>query len=254
MHESLSNAEQNTIPHDLDKLLNEMLTPVKVFSCLTADFTGTLHCEALLASLFSETSTDDSLKFKEAKNSMVGYEHMIGVLKLCCAACATLLDLLSRQTDTYATYYQRMVTACTLPIWLPGHIMDSMNDHFGSMLQEEIVKWMCTMELRRNRSDSSSLCKLSTTRILDLPISAERCNAVGMKMTPHRGTVMVVVLKPEVHEDIPRRAREGGTHVFKEQDINIYDVSEEQYKMSRVTYNVMTLSLTMVQKDMSITE
>jgi hypothetical protein len=32
-----------------------------------------------------------------------------------------------------------MVTACTLPAWLPAHIIDAMNGYFGSLLRKELV-------------------------------------------------------------------------------------------------------------------
>ncbi|PPQ72086.1 hypothetical protein CVT25_013906 [Psilocybe cyanescens] len=98
------------------------------------------------------------------------------------------------------------MTACTLPTWLPGGIVDSINDHFGSMLREEIVNWMRTTELRKKWSDSSSSRKLSTG-------SRIHCEHIADKL------------------NIIKRACQGGTRVFKEQDIDIYDeVSEEKYK------------------------
>ena len=70
------------------------------------------------------------------------------------------------------------VTACTLPTWLPGDIVDSMNEFFGAQLRRELVEVMTRSELMRGRAQSTGSQRLSLDsvdgRVEDnrLPISA----------------------------------------------------------------------------------
>jgi hypothetical protein len=63
------------------------------------------------------------------------------------------------------------VTACTLPAWLPGHIVDSMNKFFGGQLRQELVELIGRSELLQNRAQSAGSHGLS-------PDSAEQANFI----------------------------------------------------------------------------
>ena len=46
-------------------------------------------------------------------------------------------------------------------MWLPGHIVDSMNKVFGNMLRKELIDLMGRSEVLRNRTQSSGSERLS---------------------------------------------------------------------------------------------
>jgi hypothetical protein len=54
------------------------------------------------------------------------------------------------------------VTPCTLPNWLPGHIVDSMNMHFGNRLRGELIDLMNRTGFLRRRTQSTGSGRLSS--------------------------------------------------------------------------------------------
>ena len=75
----------------------------------------------------------------------------MGVSNDCCPTCKHFLSLL---TDINQPFIVRgshnTVTACSLPIWTPEHIVDLMNEAFGSQLRQELIDFM-------DRSESLNL-------------------------------------------------------------------------------------------------
>jgi hypothetical protein len=89
----------------------------------------------------------------------------MGISKCCCPVCRHLLSLLTtdKQLPFIVRGYHNTVSACTLPTWLPGHIVDSMNDFFGAQLRKELIELMhrSDSELLRNRAHSTGSQRLS---------------------------------------------------------------------------------------------
>jgi hypothetical protein len=54
------------------------------------------------------------------------------------------------------------VSACTLPTWLPARIVDSMNEHFGAQLRDELIGVMSRNEFSRDRAQSTGSGRLSS--------------------------------------------------------------------------------------------
>ena len=132
---------------------------------------GTLHCEACLASLlpaFTRLIPPDDTNYKEMKilsEFQVAYPlfhlflsfdphsitchvqvygHVIGLSKRCCPACATFLRtlLIGSEEDFVVRGNLGTVTACSLPPWIPSHIVDLMNEKLGLMLRQDLVTLM----------------------------------------------------------------------------------------------------------------
>lgn len=66
---------------------------------------------------------------------------MIGVSKRCCPACATFLKTLmkKREGEFVVRGNHGTVSGCTLPLWTPSDIVDSMNERFGQILRQDLV-------------------------------------------------------------------------------------------------------------------
>lgn len=78
--------------------------------------------------------------------------------------CAHLLHLLTEQRivdDHPAPHFivrgsHNTVTACSLPPWLPEHIVDAMNQHFGQQLRTKLLKFHGTLLRDRPASTGSN--------------------------------------------------------------------------------------------------
>ncbi|KAF8952139.1 hypothetical protein BDZ97DRAFT_1745881 [Flammula alnicola] len=138
-------------------------------------FTGTLHCEACLATLLPAFTRDiptDDIKYKEIKilQEMQTYGPVIGVSKRCCPACATFLKTLmkDRKGDFFVRGSHGTVSACTLPLWTPSNIVDSMNERFGLMLRQDLVTLMNEDKAKSRFRDR---CKSTGSETLSLDSS-----------------------------------------------------------------------------------
>jgi hypothetical protein len=60
------------------------------------------------------------------------------------------------------------ISACTLPPWLPAQIVDSMNQVFGGMLRDELVKLM-RPTLVRSRATSTGSRRISSDSAEEVP-------------------------------------------------------------------------------------
>lgn len=93
-----------------------------------------------------------------------GYGSVIGVSKLCCPTCQHLLSLLrvasGRPFTTRGSH--NSVSACTLPTWLPGDIVDRMNMFFGGQLRRELIELITNPNLSRKRAQSTGSQRLSS--------------------------------------------------------------------------------------------
>jgi hypothetical protein len=76
--------------------------------------------------------------------------------------CRHLLHLLPTDKEFIVRGFHNTVTACTLPTWLPGPIVDSMNQHFGNQLRQELVVLMKRTGFSRNRAQSTGSERLSS--------------------------------------------------------------------------------------------
>ena len=88
---------------------------------------------------------------------------MIGVSKRCCPICRSLLFLLANDEEQpfLVKGSHSMVTACTLPPWLPSDIVDKMNQIFGGQLNLELIK-LCKSPLMQNHSSSTGSWRISS--------------------------------------------------------------------------------------------
>src|SRR5271163_2789582 len=83
-------------------------------------------------------------------------------IKRCCLMCRHLLLLLTKGSDPFIVGGSHStITACTLPTWIPGHIVDSMNRVFGSQLRRELIDFMSRSEFLRPRAPSTGSQRLS---------------------------------------------------------------------------------------------
>jgi hypothetical protein len=81
--------------------------------------------------------------------------------------CAHLLKILKTWDGKKFVFKgsHSMVTACTLPEWLPADIIDTMNMEFGARLRKELVKFMQRTEIMRVRVHSTDTDRLSLDSI-----------------------------------------------------------------------------------------
>ena len=69
-----------------------------------------------------------------------GFGRIVGISKRCCPTCQQLLLLLGTGKAPFVIRGSHStVTACTLPTWLPAHVVDSMNNIFGDRLRWELL-------------------------------------------------------------------------------------------------------------------
>lgn len=84
------------------------------------------------------------------------FDPIIGVSKRCCPVCYHLLSLIAGQDKNFVVQgSHKTVSPCTLPVWLPENIVDSMNIDFGQQLRHELIKRMESAETWRKRTDST---------------------------------------------------------------------------------------------------
>jgi hypothetical protein len=141
------------------------------------DFGGSLHCEAFLASTLGETANvseglveqmkvgyfSSSFLSPESHLLRKGMGSTIGVSKCCCPTCGHLLALLQKGRPQFIVRgTHNTITACTLPTWLPEHIVDSMNDFVGGLLRQEFIRLMDRPQLLPRRAESTGSRKLSS--------------------------------------------------------------------------------------------
>lgn len=159
---------------EISEAIGSLCDSAKFFDFLgqVRSFSGTMHCEACLASLLDETKTPgesplgplaqmevrhDSDWFSPLKISFLvkDFGPIIGISeRSCCPTCQHLLSLLSKQRDRplIVTGSHNALTPCTMPTWLPGHIVDSMNQFFGAQLRRELVEIVDRSEILQNPS------------------------------------------------------------------------------------------------------
>jgi len=92
-----------------------------------------------------------------------GFGRIIGISKRCCPTCQQLLLLLGTGKVPFVVRGSHStVTACTLPTWLPAHVVDSMNNIFGDRLRRELLNLIESSELLRKRAQSTGSQRLSS--------------------------------------------------------------------------------------------
>ncbi|KJA17468.1 hypothetical protein HYPSUDRAFT_57717 [Hypholoma sublateritium FD-334 SS-4] len=96
------------------------------------------------ADLVQEISTDIRSLCKSSTffTSLEDNRGFSGTLH--CEAClgfqvGSIIGSSERRGGVIARDSHNSVTACTLPTWLPGNIVDSMNQHFGGLLRQKLV-------------------------------------------------------------------------------------------------------------------
>lgn len=108
-------------------------------------FSGSLHCEAALATLISTPFDGTHPQYSSLLSKMQHYGRVIGTSKHCCPVCATLLSTITPQATNQPFLIRgshRTITSCTLPDWTPPHIVKELIKHFGEPLREEIGRLM----------------------------------------------------------------------------------------------------------------
>jgi hypothetical protein len=117
------------------------------------------------------------------------FRRVIGVSEQCCPTCHTLIQFLVKDPEHLSRPFlirgsHRIVTACTLPVWLPAEIVESMNAYFGNQLRKELVNLYRRFESRRDRMPSMGLRRGSmpgeynhppVNNVLYLPLPDEDC-------------------------------------------------------------------------------
>ncbi|KJA14958.1 hypothetical protein HYPSUDRAFT_208271 [Hypholoma sublateritium FD-334 SS-4] len=140
------------------RLFKELQADILVFRTLAApQFKGTLHCEACLASFMCPDVQNS--KVKPIWQGLAGFRSNIGVSKLCCPVCLKLLTLLNPSAIVKGSH--NTITACSLPPWLPAHIVDSMNEYFAAQLKEALDQIMQDPDSGRGRTKSTGSHRLS---------------------------------------------------------------------------------------------
>ncbi|KJA18027.1 hypothetical protein HYPSUDRAFT_205754 [Hypholoma sublateritium FD-334 SS-4] len=134
-------------------------------------FTGTLHCEAYLASLlenYTKSGTNiGGLVSQDLLDELKGYSRVIGVSKRCCPACYYFLDLLIAKTtnadkDKFLVRGRHPnITGCSLPPWTPPNIVKDMNLAFGAQLRLDLIELLSTDDENFVRPRSSSAASQS---------------------------------------------------------------------------------------------
>lgn len=180
---SAHNLVGNGIIEDIDNRIRNLKENIDFFDGLVRamkKFSGTTHCEAILASLLDNShgiSVDNAYKDIQQKLrvsltwsclhewdliSHKGFTRVIGVSKRCCPTCHHLLSLLgSKQRPYLVRGAHNTISACTLPAWLPDNIVDEMNSHFGKVLRGELEALMELDAFSQPRTKSVSSDKLS---------------------------------------------------------------------------------------------
>jgi len=81
--------------------------------------------------------------------------------------CARLLDLLETcdKKKFLTTGGHSTVTPCTLPEWLPDHIIKEMVVEFGRRLRVELVKLQQRTEVLRGRTSSTDTRRISVDSV-----------------------------------------------------------------------------------------
>lgn len=100
----------------------------------------------------------------------------MGVSKRCCPVCAHLLRLLSTCNGKrfVTTGEHSTITPCSLPEWLPAHIIKEMVVEFGSRLRRELVELLQRTEVLRRRTCSTDTRRISLDSIgSDLQLEAD---------------------------------------------------------------------------------
>jgi hypothetical protein len=125
-------------------------------------FEGTSHCEANICAFWS---TDLEKRWKNTADQLdvshmnvvftpmvlmfyeiQGAKGVIGISKLCCLVCRTLIHSLHNSASSTRPFIvrgsQNTIWSCTLPAWLPESIVGRMNMIYGSQLRRELVTLM----------------------------------------------------------------------------------------------------------------
>ena len=89
-----------------------------------------------------------------------GFGPIIGISKQSCPVCLKLLSLLIGLKFIVRGSHNT-ITPCSLPAWLPSHVVDSMNEFFGGQLRRELLELMDRTEVIRTRKDSTGSHRLS---------------------------------------------------------------------------------------------
>lgn len=104
-------------------------------------FCGTLHSEAVLASL--NTHTENLLESRIKVLIQDLDQSFIAIPKPCCPACWELLHILRDDTNNFNVRgHHTMVYPFELPQWLPRNTVEKMVDRFESILLGEIITLM----------------------------------------------------------------------------------------------------------------
>ncbi|KAF9480146.1 hypothetical protein BDN70DRAFT_640415 [Pholiota conissans] len=113
-------------------------------------FRGTNHCETFLASLLAAFDSDNSIDgtkdedWMQLLSQMQGFGRVIGVSKICCLTCAVVLKHLRyKYGDVFFVQGDVGVySACSLPLWTPSYIVDSINADLGCQLSRNLTHFM----------------------------------------------------------------------------------------------------------------
>jgi hypothetical protein len=160
----LLKSEDATAPDTFEilKILDLLKQSVFFFRHLVSNaFPGRVHCEVSLASLISSSASDHLLAEKDYQEVLSvirakDFGEIIGVSKRCCPPCSTLLKFLKHAEGPFHTRgAHNTISACSLPTWLPDHIVAHMNDVFGGLLRRELVNLIKEPSSRRGRSMST---------------------------------------------------------------------------------------------------
>ena len=173
---SLESEEFSQITEDI----NSLWVSCMFFASLDAalrKFMGMLHCKACLASLLDETATFSRDILAQMKVGCItnlflsleshifqkGFGPIIGISKLCCPVCHHLLSCLFTGGEPFIVRgHHNTIMGCTLPPWLPDHIVNSMNIHFGDQLRWELVEFLHHSDLFQNHAQSTGSHRLSS--------------------------------------------------------------------------------------------
>ena len=95
--------------------------------------------------------------------SLISYGRALDKLLECCPTCQQLLLLLGTGKALFVIRGSHStVTACTLPTWLPAHVVDSMNNIFGDQLRWELLNLIESSELLWKCAQSTGSQRLSS--------------------------------------------------------------------------------------------
>ncbi|KDR73905.1 hypothetical protein GALMADRAFT_212135 [Galerina marginata CBS 339.88] len=115
-------------------------------------FEGTLHCEAILATLLNpepRAAMAQDVRYTKVLTATEGLKPNFGVSKRTCPTCQRLLTSLSSEEMTFVTRSSHStLTSCSLPLWTPAHIVDSMNEAFGRVLRRELEMLVTTRKTK----------------------------------------------------------------------------------------------------------